>query len=362
MLNQSWLIYGASGYTAGLIIEEAVSRGHQPILAGRDEKTVLPVAKKFELNYRIFSCDGEYAEHAISQHLQDVAVVLNCAGPFVDTADALQNACLKNGLHYLDITGEADVLAQSLSLHSKAREQGVAIISGVGFDVVPTDVLASEARRLAPDANSLEMAFAGANKETSELAGGISPGTSKTMLRMMPEKGKLRRNGELVSVALAEISKPFQFADKERFCMTIPWGDLVTAYHSAAFENIAIFTQVEPNQAKWMRRLSPMMGLLKIKFLQNLFDKQIDKNINGPDEKARDEACMQLTAIASGNGAACTTLYANCMEGYAFTAQSALFFVESLLAHKIMPGAYTPAQAVEPKELIDMLDITITPA
>ena len=71
---------------------------------------------------------------------------------------------------------------------------------------------------------------------------------------------------------------------------------------------------------------------------------------------------MQLTAIASGNGAACTTLYANCMEGYAFTAQSALFFVESLLAHKIMPGAYTPAQAVEPKELIDMLDITITPA
>ena len=75
----NWLIYGASGYTARLTIEEALKRGHQPILAGRNEATVLPVAEEFKLPYRIFPTDNP---HQIAQHLDQVGVVLNCAGPF----------------------------------------------------------------------------------------------------------------------------------------------------------------------------------------------------------------------------------------------------------------------------------------
>ena len=360
MLNSSWLIYGASGYTAGLIIEAALKRGHQPILAGRSLDTVLPIATQHQLSYKIFSCQGEHAAHAITQQLDQVAVVLNCAGPFEDTADTLQQACIKAGCHYLDITGEMAVLAQSLTLHDAAREHGVAIISGIGFDVVPTDILASEARRLAPDADALELAFAGADRKTAEQAGGISPGTSKTMLRMMPEGGKLRRNAEIITVDLAEIAKFVQFADKRRFCMTIPWGDLVTAYHSAGFDNIAVYTEVSPQQAKWMKRLTPVVKLFKFSSLQRLFDRMIDKYVSGPDQAAMDSACMQLSAEASKQGQCQLRLFAECDEGYAFTAKSALYFVESLLAQKIMPGAYTPSQAIEPSEIIEMLDIQLT--
>ena len=54
MRDNSWMIYGANGYTGKLITEEAVFRGHNPILAGRSADKLIPLAKKWDLDYRIF--------------------------------------------------------------------------------------------------------------------------------------------------------------------------------------------------------------------------------------------------------------------------------------------------------------------
>ncbi len=401
----NWLIYGASGYTAKLIIDEAIKRGHQPILAGRSETTVLPTAEAYKLPYRIFPSGNA---HQISQHLDDVGVVLNCAGPFEDTATPIRGACLEKGVHYLDITGEMTVLADGLALDQQAKDKGVAFISGVGFDVVPTDVLAVKLRELAPNADTLELAFAGAYRKepafltngqentssqliiehddgtelsiaspdntngsgpnsgldpdsSEDIPGGISPGTSKTMLRMLPELGWVRKDGVLKQVPLAAEQKWIQFDDTKRHCMSIPWGDIETAYVSAGFDNIIVFTQAAPDQAKWMRRISPLAGMFRWSWLQKFADKMIDKHIQGPDLAARQEAQMTLAgkALDSKNGQE-VNLYARCDDGYDFTVTASLFFVESLLAHKILPGAYTPTQAVEADELIEMLGIELT--
>jgi short subunit dehydrogenase-like uncharacterized protein len=373
MYLNNWLIYGANGYTAELVIAEAVKRGHQPVLAGRSADKLMPLAQAHQLKYTVFDCSHSYH---IEQQLAGIAVVLNCAGPFADTAQALQDACLAQGVHYLDITGEMSVLARSLTLHEQAKAQGVAIVSGVGFDVVPTDVLAAKVHELLPEATHLELAFAGRHRQASATqnagteadqqpeqapaddaqASGISPGTSKTMVRMLADKGKVREHGEVVEVALAAKAKSIQFIDKARYCMSIPWGDIETAYHSTGIQNIVVFTETPEAQVKWVKRFSSIAGIFAWAWLQKLLNRLIDKNVQGPDAEARANGQMTLVACAS-NANQSKTLYAVCDEGYDFTVSSALYFVESLLAHKILPGAYTPSQAIEPDILADMLGI-----
>jgi len=364
MVIDKWMIYGASGFTGKLIIEQALARGHQPILAGRNEEAILALAEQYDLAYRVFSCRSV---HQLSQQLDDVGVVLNCAGPFAETAELMRNACLKNGVHYLDITGEYKVLADSYACHEQARKQGVVIISGVGFDVVPTDVLAVKLKALLPSASHLQLAFTSRLKpdiaddeklSPQEKVATTSHGTRKTMLQLLPEQGRHRQHGKLETIALAGLTKTFSFADKPRFCMSIPWGDIVTAFYSTDIPNITVFTQTTVSQARWLKRLSFLSPLLASPFMQKYLRRRVDKTPAGPSAKQRAQSQMCLYGQVS-DGEHELALEAYCPEGYDFTASASLFFVEELLAHKIMPGAYTPTQAVDADTLIDMLGIEI---
>jgi short subunit dehydrogenase-like uncharacterized protein len=345
-----WMIYGANGYTGELIAREAQRRGQQPVLAGRNESAVLALASELDLPYRHFPLDSA---HQCKPHLEGVGIVLNCAGPFSQTAEVLREACLAAGCHYLDITGEMAILRSSYELHARAREKGIVVISGVGFDVVPTDVLALKLKERLPSATHLQLAFAG--------GGGISPGTAKTMVEMMPERGKIRRQGEVTSVALAYDSKDIPFFDRSRHAMTIPWGDVETAYYSTGIGNIQVYTAVEPAQAKWMRRMNPLAGVLGIGFLQRGLQKLIGKKLSGPNAEQRAQGYMQLWGLVS-DGTQTLSMTMQTSDGYDFTVKSALLFVDELLAHKILPGAYTPSQAVDPQHVLDLEGVALQDA
>jgi short subunit dehydrogenase-like uncharacterized protein len=102
-----WMIYGANGYTGELIAREAKKRGASPILAGRDAAKIAKLATDLSLPSKVFSLDKP---PDIVAALEGIGLVLNCAGPFSKTANPLMQACLVAKTHYLDITGEIDVL------------------------------------------------------------------------------------------------------------------------------------------------------------------------------------------------------------------------------------------------------------
>ena len=83
------MIYGAAGYSAQLIIEELLKRNIKPILAGRDEKKLKPIADKFNCEFVVFSLSDEQKTDAA---LKNIHTVLNCAGPFKYTAKDLMDA------------------------------------------------------------------------------------------------------------------------------------------------------------------------------------------------------------------------------------------------------------------------------
>src|SRR6266851_7935252 len=96
-----FLIYGANGYTGGLIAREAVARGHRPILAGRNAQALATLAGALRLEHRVFALD---LPETVAAKIRDVSAVLHCAGPFVHTSRPMADACLRMGVHYLDIT------------------------------------------------------------------------------------------------------------------------------------------------------------------------------------------------------------------------------------------------------------------
>ena len=151
-----FLIYGANGYTGQLITRYAIEQGLKPILAGRNAVSIKALAEEHNLDYRIFGLDDP---EEIDRALTDVSLVLHAAGPFIYTAKPMIMACLRNGVHYLDITGEIAVFELAFRYDGRARNKNIVLMPGVGFDVVPTDCMAVYLKQKLPDAKLLKLAF-----------------------------------------------------------------------------------------------------------------------------------------------------------------------------------------------------------
>ena len=130
----TWVLYGATGYTGILLSEEAARRGHRPILAGRNPEKLRALGERLGLEWKAVPLSDGLALRAL---VEGAGAVLHAAGPFVDTSRPMADACLEMGCSYLDITGELPVFEALFARDAEAKAKQVALIPGVGFDVVP---------------------------------------------------------------------------------------------------------------------------------------------------------------------------------------------------------------------------------
>jgi short subunit dehydrogenase-like uncharacterized protein len=332
---KNWLIYGATGYTGVLIAKEAVSRGHKPILSGRSIEKLKPLAESLGLNYKVVNLDKP---HELEFGLRDVDLVLHCAGPFVNTSDIMIQACLRMGINYLDITGEIPVLEKTFSYHSKAIESKIALISGVGFDVVPTDCMAKYVSDLMPSASQLEIAFVAISTP--------SQGTAKSMVEMLPKGGMIRKSGKLEFYPLGKGSKKVIFSDGvERTILPIPWGDLASAFISTKIPNITTYSHYPESVITALPFLeSSVRYLTDFEIVRNTLRKLIEFTVEGPNEEMRKSGKSLVYVKASDESGNSKEAWLETLEGYLFTAKSSLLSVEAVLNTRPM-GALTPSLA-----------------
>ncbi|MFE8102039.1 saccharopine dehydrogenase NADP-binding domain-containing protein [Brenneria goodwinii] len=116
------MIYGATGYTGRMIVTQAMILGVPLILAGRNDAKLAALASELNLPYRSFSLSESAS---IDEALADVAILLNCVGPFMRTADTLMKVAIRKKIHYLDIAAELDSYRLAESLDRDARAAGV---------------------------------------------------------------------------------------------------------------------------------------------------------------------------------------------------------------------------------------------
>lgn len=333
-MNSPWLIYGANGYSGELAVREAVKRGLRPTLGGRNRERVEALGRELSLPTRAVSLDDGAGLDAM---LEDVDLVLHAAGPFVHTSRPMVDSCLRSRTHYLDITGEIGVFERVLRRGDEARDAGVALIPGVGFDVVPSDCLAAMLAAKMPNATKLDLAFYGKGS-------GISKGTLKTMIEGIAEGGAVRQGGKIVRVPTAFHSRDIEFSSGVRHAMTIPWGDVSTAWYSTEIPDIRVYTGTPPAGVRRLRRLRPFLPLLGFVPLRRALQYFV-RNKEGPDEETRATATMYLWGEVSDESGASESMTMSTPEGYRFTAISSISSVEKVLSGEVAPGAWTPSRA-----------------
>jgi short subunit dehydrogenase-like uncharacterized protein len=330
-----FLLYGANGFTGKLIVEHAVEMGLRPVLAGRSEDKIRPLAEQYGLDYRI--ADLGYP-NAVRDMLEGVKVVLHAAGPFKHTAKPMVDACLQTGTHYTDITGEIGVFEAIAARHKEGEERGVILLPGIGFDVVPTDCLACFLKEQLPDATHLQLAF-------TSLKGKISHGTAATSIEYLGEGGAIRADGRIKKVPIGHKAMTVPFKGTDRFVMAIPWGDVSTAYHSTGIPNIETYFGIRPKTYKMVKRQWMYNWLLKTPIAKRMARRRLAKAPAGPNAEQR-KASVSLVwgKVWNAAGEECQARLV-APETYTLTALTGLYIIQKILSDPPAPGFQTPAKA-----------------
>jgi len=341
-----FLIYGANGFT-GELISRALSETklqRPPIIAGRNADKVQSLAQKLNIKARVFGLDDP---RAIVAGLADVTVVLNCAGPFGVTAAPLIDACLEAKAHYLDINGELDVMEKIRARGAEAVSRGIMLMPGIGFDVVPSDLLAARVKRRLPTANRLSLAV--------KHDGRIGRGTIATIFQQLPKGGYVRRNGRLEQVPTAWKVREFPSGDGYVRAATFPLGDLTTAYHTTGIPNIDTMVVLPWPMIMAMKASAPCMPMLAWPLAKDMIAGCVQTLPRGPSAKALAAGRATLWAEAADEEGRRVLSKVETPDGYNVTIATAVALAEEMTQGKGMatPGFQTVGRMYSPDVLVD---------
>lgn len=327
-----WMIYGAYGLTGQWITEQAVKEGLSPVLAGRSPEKLSNVSNQFDLSSRCVSLDDT---ELLEDVLQDLDAVVHAAGPFQQTAQPMIEACINTQTHYFDITGERSVFEYVFSRDREAQEAGILLISGMGYDVVPTDCLARDLTGKLEHPRELHVVLKADANPTA--------GTLRSWLGMTLNGGLARENGELQQEKIGHRHLPVQFPDGRYRAISAPLGDVITAWHSTGIPNIYSYVAIPEGIAAGIEPLSKWTSyLFEYKPFRRTILESIEYLFSGPEKTDRSEQAWIYACVRSGDRI--KEGWLKTPEPYWFTALSCVEGIQKL-QHIDGAGTRTPAQA-----------------
>jgi short subunit dehydrogenase-like uncharacterized protein len=354
MQRNSILLYGANGYTGELIARYAAQYGLQPILAGRKKDAIAALAKELNLPFRIV---GLHDSASLKAALEDIALVIHAAGPYHITAAPMIEACMATNTHYIDLNGDLDVFELLHGYDAAAKAKDIMILPGAGFDVVPTDCLALYLKQQLPDADHLTIAFA-------IIGSAMSRGTSISTLHKLGTPGAIRKNGAIVHEPMGKRGMSIRFPGHQRpvFVMSIPWGDISTAYYSTGIPNIVTYTAINKSAWYFLKAQSLFNWLLKTPFMRGIILRILKMQSAGPKQAVRDKAVSHVWGkVTNARG---VTVEANMQtpEAYSLTAFTILIIAKKIINGQYKAGYQTPASAYGPELIMEVDGVSRTSA
>jgi short subunit dehydrogenase-like uncharacterized protein len=228
------MIYGAAGYTGRMAAANAKAAGVDVILAGRPqvEEKLATLAAEMAAAYRLFAVEDVPARE---RALTDVAVLLNCAGPFMRTAEPLMQACLASGTHYLDIAAELDSYRLAERYDQDAQAAGVMLLPGSGGSVAMLGCLAGHAAKRVAKPSKLSIAL--------HVAGGFSRGSAVSASENVTTETLHRVDGELVGRSGDEL-REFDFGNGPATSFPVTLPELITIWRATDIPNIETYVHV----------------------------------------------------------------------------------------------------------------------
>ena len=176
----------------------------------------------------------------------------------------------------------------------------------------------------------------------------------------IPEGGRIRVDGRIQKVPTGWREREIPFSDKTRHALSIPWGDVSTAYYTTGIGNIITYLAMPPNAVKAAIALSKLGPLLALNPVQRGLKKLVEMTVKGPDEEARQSGRSEIWGEVRNAAGKRVTGTLTTPEGYQLTADSCVRAVQRVLAG-IEPGAATPSMAFGSDYVTTLDGVTVHP-
>jgi short subunit dehydrogenase-like uncharacterized protein len=341
------LIYGASGYVGRAAVARALERGLRPVLGGRSD-SVKNLADGLGAEAVVVGIDDAAG---LAAAVADMAVVLNCAGPFHRTYRQLFDACLSTGTHYVDISGERVVYEAAAARDGDAGRAGVMLLPGAGFDVVATDCLAAHLAARLPTATDLRLAFMIVGPAA------LPPGTVKTMVDIAAVRSS--REHRVAGTIVEAVPRPtlmVDFGTGPTTSALLTWGDIDLAEKSTGIPNVDVYAALSPERVKQTDQLDRLRWLLRFRAVRELITRRVPAGASAEQRAATTTHVWGEVFDPDGNRA--IGRIHGPEAGLEWTSRSAIDVVARVLAGHAPPGHQTPSTAYGPDLVLEAEGVT----
>lgn len=307
------VIYGATGYTGRMASENAKSLNLDFMIAGRTEEKLTPFACSLGVPYSVFDMKDP---DLIDSTLKNASVLLNCAGPFMRTAIPLIEACLRNQVHYLDLSAELESIQQTYKLDEDAKNAQVMLLPGCGGSVAMLGCLADHAIQSAKNPRKIDIAL--------HVAGTMSRGSAMSAAESMTGKCLQVIDGSFAAKDAGEtIILNFDDGNGDVTCFPVALPDLFTLQKSTNVRNIRTYVHANDDS-------------FPAGDLQSLPD--------GPTLSQRDASPYSAAITITFEDKTVHNAVLHTVNGYTFTAMAAVQAATRVLDHQVKIGFQTPVQ------------------
>jgi saccharopine dehydrogenase (NAD+, L-lysine-forming) len=326
------LLYGATGFSGRFLTRCLKEQGIDVVLAGRNEGRLADMARRWNLDYRVFSLEDRSQMEA---SLDTIQVVLHAAGPFQRTALPMMSACIRTGTHYLDLAGEWPVFQQAMDLDGPAASNGVMLMPGIGFSIVASDCLLAMARARFPEAVALRLALSAPDV--------MSRGTFRSLMGLTRSTVMVRRHGTVTALPAGSLSRCFDFGAGLRKAVAVNWPDVFISQATDGIPCLEVYAQADWPVHFAYRAGSSMAPLHQSPLGQRLLDLVSQGWPEAPSAAQRERSGFTLVVEAQDRWRRCRSLRIQTRDGYTVTGATATAIVRRVLRGQVASGFQSPA-------------------
>lgn len=377
------VVWGATGFTGKLVTaylwEKYGNNNFRWAIAGRDEKKLKEVSAEFGLKAIPFVLADSFDLESLKKMAGQTKVVCTTVGPYIKYGDGLVRACIEEGTHYCDLTGEVPWMKKIIDLyHEKAGVKKLKIVHACGFDSIPSDI---GVRKIQQEFFKKYGYYAGkVSTRITDISGGLSGGTYSSMMNMMEMARKDADFRRIVSNMYALNPDPdYAGADKKEFksvrrdILTDSWlcpfimaginTKIVRRSHALegfrygenfSYEEAMVCGKGVKGRLRAIIFLLGLGMLMKAKsgsFLKKIIDRKMPHPGDGPDKKTREAGYFRFLIFAEGKGSDRIVLAVQGYKdpGYGSTSSMLAESALSLLEGETLPqiyGVLTPSVAM----------------
>lgn len=333
-------VYGASGYQGKLVIAELARRSIDMVLVGRDAGRLNRAATEVGAAGAEQRLAGTDDHDALVTAFHGCDVIVNCAGPFTPSGEAVVRAAIAAGSHYVDTAGEQLYIKKIFDTFAgEAERAGVTVVPATTDACVPGDLIAHllAARIRADRIEEITTAHFIAG------GGGMSRGSLRSLRETMDT---VKAGGLTYDDGDWRLGAPIRHTS-----ITMPGSSEATPVVRIPLSEVVTIPRHVP-----VRRVDGLVdAALSARLSTPITPEIIDSLPEGPTEDARSTQRFTYLIDAIGSDGRLARGVVRGSDTYGKTAVIAVESARRLAADGAKPGVLAPAQAYDPSDFLDFL-------